>query len=208
VNEFNPLRWTKLWGATATPVSEAIFARLATRHAEPHRHYHNAQHVAECLVEFDRVAHNANSSAAVEAAIWFHDAVYDPPAADNEERSAELAQTSLRQLGAKADLIDAVMRLVLATKKHDVSLHPDASLMVDVDLSILGQDPDRFWEYENQIRAEYDWVPAATFATKRAEILEGFLARPRIYNSEAFFHRFEAKARDNLRASIKKLRGG
>lgn len=50
--------------------------------------------------------------------------------------------------------MDAVSHLILATKKHGASLHVDAALLVDVDLNILGQPLDRFWEYEAQIREE------------------------------------------------------
>lgn len=102
-------------------------------------------------------------------------------------------------------LADAVRRLVLATKAHDTGVCPDAPLMVDVDLSILGAAPDRFWEYERQIRAEYAWVDDRVFAVKRAEILESFLTRPRIYSTRDFFDRLETRARANLAASICRL---
>jgi len=52
--------------------------------------------------------------------------------------------------------------------------------LMDVDLSILGQAAEKFLKYEAQIRMEYEWVPENIFATKRAEILERFLARKRI----------------------------
>jgi predicted metal-dependent HD superfamily phosphohydrolase len=174
-------------------------------YAEPHRHYHNQQHIADCLNEFVQVRQLAVESDAVEFAIWFHDAVYDPRAGDNEERSADLAEQWLKAGGATAGLVKSVQQLILATKAHDWTLHPDAPLLVDVDLSILGQSPDRFWEYENVIRAEYSWVEPATFATKRSEILDRFLARPRLFQTEYFFQRFEAQARSNLRASIARL---
>jgi predicted metal-dependent HD superfamily phosphohydrolase len=133
--------------------------------------------------------------------------VYNPRAGDNEERSADLARKWLNELNAADPLITAVPQLVLATKNHDGSLHIDAPLLVDVDLSVLGHPPERFWEYETQIRAEYAWVEQKLFATKRAEILDRFLARPRIYNTHLFFERYERQARVNLRESILKLRG-
>jgi predicted metal-dependent HD superfamily phosphohydrolase len=86
-------------------------------------------------------------------------------------------------------------------------LHADAPLLVDVDLSILGPPPERFWEYERQIRKEYDWVAVDVFATKRAEILQKFLERPRIYSTEMFFQKLEVQARIDLGASIRQLRG-
>ncbi|HHY86145.1 MAG TPA: hypothetical protein GYA07_11530 [Verrucomicrobia bacterium] len=95
-------------------------------------------------------------------AIWFHDAIYDPRAADNEERSAELARLYLAEARVSVAFQDSVARLVLATKQHDGSLDPDAPLMVDIDLSIFGQPAERFWQYEEQIRGEYEWVARHT----------------------------------------------
>jgi len=179
---------------------------MARRYAEPHRHYHNLQHIADCLAEFDRVRCLAGSPMAVELAIWFHDIIYNPKASDNEEQSAELATIWLSQGGADADLVESVRRLVLATKAHDATLHPDALLMVDVDLSILGQPEAQFCDYERRIRQEYQWVPANVFAAKRARILEGFLKRQCIYHTPNFQTRFETTARSNLQRSISWLR--
>ncbi|MBW8865337.1 MAG: hypothetical protein JF609_10555 [Verrucomicrobia bacterium] len=150
----------------------------------------------------------ARQPQAVELAIWFHDAVYDTHAGDNEERSAGLAQSWLKKFKAEAELIESVERLVLATKSHDGSLHPDAPLLVDIDLSILGRPRKQFWEYESQIRQEYAWVDKAVFAAKRMEILERFLARKRIYQTDHYFHFFQFQAAENLRASIERLKDG
>jgi predicted metal-dependent HD superfamily phosphohydrolase len=177
-------------------------------YSEPHRFYHNLVHIDDCLGEFDRVRQLATDPVALELAVWFHDAVYDPRAADNEERSAELAKNWLRDVHASDVLTDSVSRLVLATKNHDASLHADAPLLVDVDLSILGRPSAQFWEYERQIREEYAWVEETVFAVKRAEILHRFLARERIYQTDLFFHRMEAQARANLRASVQRLSDG
>lgn len=67
------------------------------------------------------------------------------------------------------------------------------------------QPKERFQEYEEHIRREYDWVPKETFVAKRAEILERFLARKRIYTTEHFFAKYEQRARANLRNSIRRL---
>jgi predicted metal-dependent HD superfamily phosphohydrolase len=206
-NALSPERWSRLWEApTGKGAPAGLFERLLAMYSEPSRNYHNARHIAECLNEFDQVKQLAADPVAVELAIWFHDAVYDTRAGDNEERSAGLASSWLQQAGAPTALVDSVRLLVLATKAHDGTLHPDAPLLVDVDLSILGQPPERFREYERGIRAEYAWVEQRIFAVKRAEILERFLARPRLYHNESCFARFEVQARANLRASIELLR--
>ncbi len=142
----------------------------------------------------------------MELATWFHDAIYDTHAQDNEERSAELAKQRITECGGGADLCQSVVALVLATKAHDPSVHPDAPLLVDVDLSILGQAEERFQEYETQIRHEYEWVPERIFEVRRAEILEGFLSRRRIYTTEHFLRKYEEQARENLKVSVGRLR--
>jgi predicted metal-dependent HD superfamily phosphohydrolase len=190
------------------------YDKLVQLYSEPHRHYHNGRHIADCLREFDSARELTRDPFAVELAIWFHDAVYDPRAPDNEEKSATLARQCLAEAaaapnaaGSALSLADSVERLVLATKHHDSS-DTDARLLVDVDLSILGQLPDRFWRYEEEIRREYEWVPEMTFRQKRAEILERFLKREKIYFTQHFFEKYEEQARLNLSSSIKALRDG
>jgi predicted metal-dependent HD superfamily phosphohydrolase len=144
----------------------------------------------------------AVDSLAVELANWFHDAVYDPHAADNEE----LAKDWMSKFGAAPALTDWVGDLILATKSRDSTLQADAPLLVDVDLSIIGGAAERFWKYEEQIRMEHECVPEDISATKRREILDRFLRRKRIYSTEHFLIRYEKRARTNLIASLQKVR--
>jgi predicted metal-dependent HD superfamily phosphohydrolase len=197
--------WQRLWHAIgASGGAAAWHALLRCAYAEPHRHYHDERHIADCLAEFAVVRALARQPEAVEVALWFHDAVYDPKATDNEERSAALAGRCLSEAG-RPGLGQTVAALVMATKLHRTDADPDAALVADVDLSILGQSEARFAEYESQIRAEYAWVPAEVFAAKRAEILRRFLDRPRVYATEPFFTRYERQARENLAQSLRIL---
>jgi predicted metal-dependent HD superfamily phosphohydrolase len=75
-----------------------VWAELLPRYSEPHRHYHNVQHIEECLREFEFGQHLAADPAAVELAILFHDAIYDPRRSDNEEQSAQLAIALLTEM--------------------------------------------------------------------------------------------------------------
>jgi predicted metal-dependent HD superfamily phosphohydrolase len=207
VSTLDPQRWTELWHkASGHGDGRAWFEILNTHYAEEHRFYHTARHISECLVAFDGVSHAATQPVAVELALWFHDAIYDTHAADNEEQSAQLATRCLDNAGAGGDLQSAVRDLVMVTKAHEGSSHPDAPLLVDIDLSILGANSERFFEYEDQIRQEYAWVPEDLFRTKRAEILQRFIAREVIYRTPEFFRTHERQARENLRASLERLR--
>ena len=208
MNEFNPERWTQLWRMTTGQIPPLeYFWQLATMYSEPHRHYHNERHIADCLTEFDNARDATAGTRAIELAIWFHDAIYEPHATDNEELSAQLAAEWIKKFGGKPALADSVHNLVLATKTHE-STNNEAALLLDVDLSILGRPPERFDEYERQIREEYFWVEQSVFDAKRAEILRQFQGRDRIYQTDYFFQRLESQARLNLQASIEKLTKG
>ena len=82
----------------------------------PARAYHNLRHVEHCLKEFDAVKDKASNLAAVEVAIWFHDAVYDTKVSDNEEKSALVAVETLKGMGVHAGLSKRVSRLILDNK--------------------------------------------------------------------------------------------
>jgi predicted metal-dependent HD superfamily phosphohydrolase len=201
-----PDRWQRVWKASGAFGNPAIwYEQLTQAYAQPQRHYHNQQHIAECLAEFDGARHLLQEPDAVEMALWFHDAVYDPKASDNEEQSAALARRCLETAGVP-QLASTVAELVMVTKLHRAEAGAAAALMVDVDLSILGQSEARFAEYEAQIRQEYGWVPKPIFNSKRKEILLCFLERPHIYATEFFAAKYEEKARRNLEQSIRKLK--
>jgi len=47
-------RWVTLWRAAAASGDPLRwYQRLTAAYAEPHRRYHNQQHIAECLAELD-----------------------------------------------------------------------------------------------------------------------------------------------------------
>jgi predicted metal-dependent HD superfamily phosphohydrolase len=205
VNALNRERWDQLWRTAGLSNPFGWFEKLSTLYAEGHRDYHNSIHINECLFEFDSARHLAKQPIAVELAIWFHDSIYNPQSGDNEERSAELSLQCLSDVVASAELLNEVRDLILATKLHTVT-NRDSGLMIDMDLSILGQNGKRFAEYEHQIRREYAWVLDSLFAAKRAEILQGFLKRERIYATPFFRDKYEITARRNLELSVRKLR--
>ena len=189
----------------AASASEEAFADLLVRYSEPHRAYHTLQHIRECFVGFDQARSALKEPGCVAAALWFHDAIYDTHASDNEARSADLARNVLRAAGVAPGAIDRIAAMILDTR-HDASpAAGDPALLVDIDLGILGASPERFAEYEKQVRREYDWVEDGRFRATRRRILEGFLARPRIYGSDVFSSKLELRARGNLLKSIADL---
>lgn len=207
VNGASRERWAGLW-SDAKLDGEALgwYERLVTLYSEKQRAYHTLDHISECLREFDAAKSETRDAIALELAIWFHDAIYKSRASDNEERSAGLAEECLAAAGASGDLVAAVAALVLDTKTHVPSSHPDAALLIDIDLAILGQPEKRFDDYEQQIRKEYFWVPTMIFRPKRAAILRNFLNRPRIYNTATFYGKYERAARANIQRALGRLK--
>jgi predicted metal-dependent HD superfamily phosphohydrolase len=105
-------------GTAGDPAATA--AALAARYEEPHRQYHTLVHIEDCLLKLDaaRVLLDANEADAVELALAWHDAVYDPRAGDNEEKSAALFRAAAAQHRLPPRLIADVERLILQTKTH------------------------------------------------------------------------------------------
>jgi predicted metal-dependent HD superfamily phosphohydrolase len=201
--------WCTFWkGLGATNDPAPIYSVLVAHYTETHRAYHNLNHIDACLGELGSARQLTKNAEALEAAIWFHDVIYDTHAKDNEELSAALARATIKTAGLPDRFADTVSRLILATKHTSGSSEPDEALLIDVDLSILGQPAETFDEYERQIRAEYSWVAKAVFAAGRAAILDLFLARDFIYSTEVFRKKYEARARANLRRSISHLKAG
>lgn len=198
--------WRRTWRALGVRRGErALMERILACYAQPQRHYHTRQHLAECLKTFEEVAAQAIRPAEIEIALWFHDAVYEVRADDNEARSALWAQQELIASGAGAHVARRVVRLILATAHRAAPATPDECLLTDIDLAILGAAPERFEEYDRQVRREYAWVSDETFYPARRRILDAFLARPHIYSSDSFQRSHEAQARRNLRDAVARL---
>lgn len=195
--------WNGAWQAlgVASP-DDALCDELQRRYAEPQRHYHTMQHLGECLAWFEREKALAEHPGEIALALWFHDAIYDVHAHDNEARSADWARQALLEAGAAADAAERVHALVMATRHDAVPQGRDAELLIDIDLSILGAERARFDEYERQVQAEYAFVPDEVRLPRRRAILQRFLDREAIYATPRMHEQLEARARANLQRSI------
>jgi len=183
---------------------------LVRAYAMQERHYHNLAHI-EAMLGLMRSYENALSDPqSVEAAIWFHDVIYDTRQHDNEEKSAELAASRLVGL-LSPDRITLIARMIRATAGHHVpdglddAQQRDCALFLDMDLAILGSASDAFAVYEEAVRREYGWVPDALWRDGRRKVLQSFLERPAIYASPQFRASHEAAARANLTRSLERL---
>jgi predicted metal-dependent HD superfamily phosphohydrolase len=163
-------------------------------------------HLEACLKEFDQVRDLAVNASEVELALWFHDVVYRTWRSDNEARSATLSAEIMGRGGAESGAIERVNAAIMATRHQGREPNGDAALVVDVDLSILGQPEETYQEFERKVRREYWWVPRRRYVAGRCAILESFLNRASIYRYPEFQRRCEVAARGNLDSAIARLR--
>ena len=191
-------------------IDEDTKAELIAMYSAPDRHYHGLAHI-EAMLDLAGEYHTALSDPeAVEAAIWFHDAVYDTRRNDNETKSAEFAA---RRLSGRTDRerVDLVGKMIEATATHQVpelatnTARMDAAFFLDMDLSVLGALPEQYHSYEEAIRREYAWVGEAAWRAGRTAVLKNFLSRSRIYHTDNFRLRYEAQARENMARSLATL---
>ena len=194
--------WRRLGAAGDAAV---IYTVLDAAYREPARVYHTIEHVADCLARLDEFREPEAERDAVEAAIWFHDAVYDPRSSENESRSAEWAARALGEAGVTANLVQRISALILLTRHLAPASDSAGRLLCDIDLSILGRETAEFDRFERAIRAEYAWVPEPLYRTGRARILHGFLQRQPLYQTVPFRLRYEEAARRNLARALARL---
>ncbi|WP_309742447.1 hypothetical protein [Chamaesiphon sp. OTE_20_metabat_361] len=181
---------------------DSVFTQLVNAHSLPDRDYHNLTHIDCVLTTIDRF-NDLQNPRAVYLAAWFHDFVYDSQATDNEAKSAVVARELLTNLGESIATIDRVDRLILATKGHQIDPEDrDRCIFLDADLAILGTDPVRYQAYQQAIRREYSWVSDVAYRAGRAQVLNSFLQRDRLYHTDLLFAELEAIARFNLTGEI------
>lgn len=195
-------RWLSLFPEDIQTRATKAYERLRAHYAESHRAYHTFDHIHSCLELLDTIKPELHNPRTMELALWYHDVIYDPRAGDNEEQSAQMAMEELAGLGETEECQQEVARMIRVTEHPSEPQTQDDSFLLDIDLSILGADPEAFGEYERQIRFEYQWVPEEVYREKRVEVLRLFLDQEAIYRSSHFYEAREERARSNLRRAI------
>jgi predicted metal-dependent HD superfamily phosphohydrolase len=188
---------------------EAAGRELLARWSEPHRRYHDIDHLRAVLRAIDELARHASDADAVRLAAWFHDAVYRGRPGRDERESAELAASILPSLGVEAAHVTEVIRLVELTATHQPApADADGAVLCDADLAVLGGDPDAYAAYAAAVRAEYEHVPDGEFRTGRIAVLERFAFRDPLFHTSTARNRWEQIARRNIDTELSLLRGG
>ena len=181
------------------------YEMLEHKYSEKHRAYHNLTHIKECLRHLDEYNQHLEDKREITLAIFYHDIVYNPYRKDNEQKSVDEAIRFLKSQEVEQAIISKIEQLILSTIHQNPPETTAQSVLMDIDIAILGTRPSTYQEYSRNIRKEYSWVPIILYKRKRKEILKSFLKRERLYYTDFFFKKFEAQARVNLQDEINRL---
>lgn len=199
-------RWKALCETADIRGADPEGQRLIEAYAEPHRRYHGLGHIAFLLDEIARHETLLDDIEIVSFAAWYHDAIYDPQAKDNEARSAAWAVEDLNRLGFDPHRTRAVDAMILKTMSHQAGdASPDEALFLDMDFAILGAPSTVYATYADNIRAEYAFVPEDAFRKGRGAFLTSVLAQPRMFRTDIYEAERGAQARANIAWEIARL---
>ena len=188
-------RFLALWSRAGGIRAEEVYAALAHHYGEPARHYHTLQHVRRCLRDLDWARDVIPDVDVVELALWCHDVIFTPGARDNESRSAAWFR---HWAGSGIAATERIARLILDTSHTDPPADIAGCFAVDIDLAVLGYPRAWFCRDAVHLRAERPDLDEKIYDSAERAFLGTLLARPRIYLTEPFHTRFEARARRNL----------
>lgn len=160
------------------------------------RHFHNFEHIRDCIERVDEVAPLLGSADSVELALWFHDAVLEPGAGDNERRSAALF-VDLSD-GATQTFRHHIVRLILATAHCASTMYGDRAYVVDIDLAGLGAPWEEFMRKGDLLRREARGQSDDAYYARQVVFLGRLLERRWLYATDYFRTTHEGPARSNL----------
>ncbi len=199
-------RWGELVGIGA----DQELRELIACYGGAGRHYHTIDHIVALLQLTGEHAAGLSDRDAVDLAILFHDAIYEPSRRDNEEASAALARGRLPGLGVPPAQIEKIAHYIEATKHTGAGPTGDSDLdhLLDFDLSILAAEPMQYEAYAAAIRREYSIFADLLYRPGRAKVLRAFLAMPRLYRVPELAARWEGPARANLTTELARMGAG
>lgn len=169
---------------------------------EPHRIFHNWDHIAYGLDIFKQL----DTGTTEQVIAWlFHDIVYDPTRKDNEAQSVTRAIKTIQANGDDHLIsLSEVSIIIMDTMLHIPSIKL-SGLVLDIDMSSLA-DPD-YAEFERQrllAAKEYAFFGKEMILAGTKAFIVKTLSQERIFTTDDF-QPMEAIARSNLKKYLDSL---
>ncbi len=188
-----------------TKLIEEAWTEIKTNYSGKKRYYHNLTHIKYILGHAIQYQKQINDFDTLLFSIFYHDLIYRVSRKDNEYKSAQVARNRLIQFGATNVKAIQCQDQIRATKDHKKSLDDDTNYLLDFDLAILGDHPEQYQAYTQNIRKEYSLYPRFLYNKGRKKVLQHFLAMDRIFKTEAFHEKYGEQARENMTWELEKL---
>lgn len=177
---------------------EKLWEEIESQYSTKNRHYHTLGHI-QFMVELARKHQEIVSDMeTLLFSTYYHDIIYKALRKDNEEKSAQLAQIRLHQLGVPSQRINKCAHQILATKHHQSNNDNDTKIFLDLDLAILGSSSQDYKNYSRQIRKEFSFYPNFIYRLGRKKVLKYFLNKEYIYHTNEFRKSFEEQSIKNI----------
>jgi pantetheine-phosphate adenylyltransferase len=160
-----------------TGFSEHTWYDLINRWNEPHRFYHNIDHLNYLIYQFE-ILRDIDDISTEEmhrlvVAAFFHDVIYDPKENDNEEQSARYFLDKCRENGTvKDEFMKEISKIILDTKYRKQPTGRLSLRFWETDNDILQSSFHELIEFEHKIFLEYQWVDYRKYRKGRIEFLE------------------------------------
>lgn len=190
-------------GVSETQIKKA-FDAIVKQYEQPHRYYHNLEHVAYILRQIDQLKLIKRDRQILIYTAFYHDVIYKAGSTQNEIESADFAKQWLQKLKLDASIIQSVERSILATQNHQ-SNNELTQLFLDMDMSILASDQQAYESYTEAIVKENRRFPSFLFRMKRKQFIKNTLKKSEIFLTELYRNRYELIARTNLLRELNTL---
>ena len=183
-----------------------LWLALEAAYENPPRAYHNINHAVACAM----MAESYRLPPIAAMALLYHDAHYVAGSSINEAESVELLREHFSDwkdhFTKEVPLphptgpspLDRIASLVMATKHDKLPDVPLEAWVMDIDMSILGSEPQVFATYDKAIRTEYGFLSDEAFEEGRTMFLMKLQLQEHLFFSPLLRDRFERQARDNI----------
>lgn len=156
--------------------------------AEPHRYYHNTDHLLDLLLKIDKLDCSSTEREALYLIALYHDSVYNPTYTNKNHHMAgynlnELESTKKfcrETYGTKISLNTSkiVVEAIWDTGKRTPSTNSNiSSIFWNLDNEILYGSLSELIEYENKISKEFQFVNWNDYVEGRVKFLQGEVSK-------------------------------
>lgn len=190
---------------TDSALANHLWLEIFTKYSEPKRYYHTITHLEKLIDNLKEVKTDIKDWETILLAAFYHDVIYKASSSTNEEDSAKLAKQRLTEIGFPAVRITKCIEMIMATKNHKASDDKDTNYFMDVDLAILGYNPEEYYEYTENIRKEYTIYPDFMYNSGRKKIMLQLFQLKDIYKTTYFQAKYEKQARINIKNELETL---